>query len=417
MKFNQSCALPLLLSIAAAAASIQAAPWPQWLGPHRDGLCQETGLLQEWPDGGPPLVWKTTGLGGGYTTPSFAHGLIYGMGYVEGDEVVWALDEETGRTEWQTRTAAAFTDMGYNEGPRCTPTVDGDLVFTLGAGGNLACLDAHTGKLLWQQDLKKDFGGKMMSKWGYSESPLVDGDQVVCTPGGSKGSVAAFNKRTGKLIWQSADVTDDASYASLVIAEFGGIRQYVALSNASVYGVAAEDGALLWRAPRKGRTAVVPTPIISGNRVYVTSGYGVGCHCFEITHAAGKFSARQLYANKTMVNHHGGVVLVDGHLYGYSDGKGWVCQDLETGKMVWNEKEKLGKGAILYADGRLYLRYEGSRGTLALIECSPDGYVEKGRFDQPDRAKQRSWPHPVIHNGRLYVRDQGLLLAYDVKAK
>jgi outer membrane protein assembly factor BamB len=396
---------------------LAAADWSQWRGPDRDGICQETGLLDAWPEGGPKLLWKVDGLGGGYTTPSFAHDLIYGMGYVDGNEVVWALDETTGRTTWQTTLAPAFKDMGYAEGPRCTPTVVGDQMFVLNGAGLLAALNARNGELLWQQDLKKDFGGKMMSGWGYSESPLVDGDQVVCTPGGPKGSVAAFAKDTGKLLWQSAAITDDASYASLRIAEFGGVRQYVQISDQSVYAVAAKDGSLLWRADRKGRTAVVPTPIISGNLVYVASGYGVGCNLFEVTASGGSFSVEELYANRTMVNHHGGVVLVDGRLYGYSDGKGWVCQDLKTGDMLWNEKRELGKGAILYADGHLVLRYEGSRGTVALIEASPKGYVEKGRFDQPDRSNKNSWPHPVIHNGRLYLRDQGILLCYDVKAQ
>jgi outer membrane protein assembly factor BamB len=417
MKTTQLSALLGVCGLVAAMGSLSAAEWPQWRGPHRDGRCRETGLLREWPAGGPPLVWKTTGLGGGYTTPSFAHGLIYGMGYVGKDELAWALDEKSGKPRWRTRIAPAFKDMGYAQGPRCTPTVAEDLLFTLSAGGLLSCLDARAGKLLWQQDLAKKFGGKMMSNWGYSESPLVDGNQVVCTPGGPKGSVAAFDKRTGKLRWQSKGITDKASYASLVVANWGGVRQYVQISDRSVYAVAARDGRLLWRAARKGRTAVVPTPIVAGNLVYVSSGYGVGCNCFEISHLGGKFSATQRYANKNMVNHHGGVVLVDGRLYGYSDGKGWVCQDLKSGRMIWNEKKKLGKGAILYADGHLYLRYEGSRGTVALIECTPQGYVEKGRFNQPDRTKERSWPHPVIHDGRLYLRDQGLLLAYDVRAR
>lgn len=399
------------------ATPLSAADWAQWRGPDRDGICRETGLLSEWPEAGPKLLWKTDNLGGGYTTPSFAHGLIHGMGYVGDDEMVWALDEASGQPRWQTRLGAAFKDMGFSEGPRCTPTVAGDQAFVLNAAGVLAALNARTGEVLWQRDLKKDFGGKMMSDWGYSESPLLDGDQVVCTPGGAKGSVAAFAKDTGELLWQSAAITDDAAYSSLRIAEFGGVRQYVQISNQSVYGVAARDGKLLWRADRSGKTAVIPTPIISGNLVFVTSGYGVGCNLFEVKAAGGAFSAEELYANKTMVNHHGGVVLLEGRLYGFSEGKGWVCQDLKTGDMLWNEKEKLGKGAILYAHGHLYLRYEGSKGTVALIEASPKGYVEKGRFDQPDRSNKNSWPHPVIHDGRLYLRDQGILLCYDVKAK
>ncbi|MCB1125098.1 MAG: PQQ-like beta-propeller repeat protein [Verrucomicrobiae bacterium] len=416
MKMSNSVTRATLLAAITLLAPLPAADWSQWRGPDRDGLCQETGLLAEWPEGGPKLLWKTDGLGGGYTTPSFADGLIYGMGYVDNEEVVWALEEATGKPRWETRLDPAFTDMGYAEGPRCTPTIAGDQAFVLNGAGLLAALNARTGEVLWRQHLTKDFGGKMMSGWGYSESPLVDGDQVVCTPGGAKGSVAAFAKDSGKLLWQSADITDDASYSSLRIAEFGGVRQYVQISDQSVYAVAANDGKLLWRADRKGRTAVIPTPIITGNLVYVTSGYGVGCNLFEVKVSGGKFSVEELYSNRSMVNHHGGVVLVDGRLYGYSDGKGWICQDLKTGDMLWNEKRALGKGAILYADGRLYLRDESGEGTMALIEASPKGYVEKGRFDQPDRSNKNSWPHPVIHDGRLYLRDQGVLLCYDVKA-
>lgn len=400
-----------------AVSMLSAADWSQWRGPHRDGICQETGLLQSWPEGGPSQLWTTRDLGGGYSTPSFAHGLIYGMGYVGDDEVVWALNEKTGTLEWQTRTQAADRGVGYPEGPRCTPTVDGDLLFTLGAGGNLACLDSKTGKLIWQQELTKDFGGKMMSGWGFSESPLVDGEQVVCTPGGPKGTVAACAKRTGNLLWQSSEITDDAAYSSLVIAEFGGVRQYVQITDRSVFGVAAKDGKLLWRADRAGRTAVIPTPIVHEDLVYVTSGYGVGCNLFKVSSADGRFSVEEVYANKVMKNHHGGVVLLDGYLYGYSDGGGWVCQNLKSGEMVWNEKGELGKGAITYADQRLYLRDEGRRGTVALIEATPEGYREHGRFDQPERSSKNSWPHPVIHDGRLYLRDQDVLLCYDVRAK
>ncbi|MCP5527549.1 MAG: PQQ-like beta-propeller repeat protein [Verrucomicrobiales bacterium] len=410
---------PLLLSLLTTVLTptLAAADWAQWRGPNRDGICQETGLLQSWPEGGPARLWTARNLGGGYTTPSFAHDLIYGLGYVADDEVVWALNEETGELRWQTRTRAADRGVGYPEGPRCTPTVDGDLLFTLGAGGNLVCLESRTGRLLWQQDLAQDFGGKMMSGWGYSESPLVDGDRVICTPGGARGTVAAFDKRTGKPAWQTAGITDDAAYASLVVAEFGGVRQYVQITDRSVFGVAAADGRLLWRADRSGRTAVIPTPIVHEDLVYVTSGYGVGCNLFKVSFTGGKFAAEEVYANKVMKNHHGGVVLRDGRLYGYSDGAGWVCQDLKSGETVWNDKNALGKGAVTYADRRLYLRDEGRKGTVALIEATPEGYREHGRFDQPERSSKNSWPHPVLHAGRLYLRDQDVLLCYDVRAR
>ena len=403
-----------LAALAFLPSALNAGDWPQWRGPNRDDLSTETGLLKEWPEGGPPLVWKAEGLGGGYNTPSFAAGRIYGLGYRGEDEVAWALDATTGKEIWHIRTGGADRSIGYPEGPRCTPTVDGDRLYLLGPSGDLFCLESATGKEVWHKDLPKDFGGVMMSGWGYSESTLVDGDQVVCTPGGSQGTIVALNKKSGELLWQTKDLTDKSAYASLIPATIGGVKQYIQLTSASVVGVGV-SGRLLWRADRPGRTAVIPTPIYHDNLVYVTSGYGVGCNAFQITSAGGEFKAETAYANKVMVNHHGGVVLVDQHLYGYSDGKGWVCQDFKTGVEVWSEKNKLDKGSLTYADGHLYLRSEGGKGTVVLIEASPSGYKETGRFNQPERSDKNSWPHPVITNGRLYLRDQDKLFCYNVK--
>lgn len=401
--------------LTAATGTLLAADWPQWHGPNRDNCSAETGLLKTWPAGGPSLVWTARGLGGGYSTPSIAGGRIYGMGYRGEDEVVWALNAQDGREIWATRTQPADRKMGYAEGPRCTPTVDAGRLFVLGGGGNLASLDADTGKLVWQVDLVKEFGGKMMSGWGYSESPLVDGDQVVCTPGGGQGTMAAFDRRTGKRLWQTGTLTDNAAYSSILPATIHGVRQYVQLTDKTVFGVEPRTGRVLWSTPRAGRTAVIPTPICHNDSVYVTSGYGVGCNLFEVTKEGDAFAAREVYANKDMVNHHGGVVRVGDHLYGFSEGKGWVCQEFRTGKTVWAERGKLGKGAITYADGHLILRQEGGPGTVVLIRATPDGYQESGRFEQPDRSDKNSWPHPVVCNGRLYLRDQDLLLCYNLK--
>jgi outer membrane protein assembly factor BamB len=236
----------------------------------------------------------------------------------------------------------------------------------------------------------------------------------VVTPGGKDGAMVALDRKSGKELWRSKDFTDQAAYSSIVIAEIAGVRQYVQLTGSSVVGIAPNDGRLLWQAPRKGQTAVIPTPIVHQDHVYVTSGYGVGCNLFKISKSGDKFSADEVYANKVMVNHHGGVVRVGDHLYGYSDGKGWTCQEFKTGNSVWAEK-KLDKGAISYADGHLYLRSERGKGTVMLIEATPKGFTEKGQFDQPNRTEQQSWPHPVIANGRLYIRDQDTLLCYDVK--
>jgi outer membrane protein assembly factor BamB len=313
----------------------------------------------------------------------------------------------------------------YGNGPRSTPTLDGDLVYALGGQGNLVCARVANGEVVWRKSLKRDLGGVMMSGWGYSESPLVDGDQVVCTPGGDQGAVAALDKKTGEVLWRSKEFTDRASYSSLVISEAGGVRQYVQMTGESVAGVAARDGRLVWRFERPSRVAAVPTPVISQDHVYVTSGYGAGCALLKLTGTGnGQVQCEEVYDNKLVSNHHGGVVLVKGHIYGHSGTRGWICQDFLSGKLVWRSN-KLGKGSLTCADGYLYC-YDEDDGTVALVEASPNGWKESGRFTIPESSKRprprmrpRSnfWTHPVVANGRLYVRDQELIFCYDVSAR
>ncbi len=408
---------PLLVAgLFAMASAVHGGDWPQWRGPNRDGKSTDTGLLKQWPAEGPKQVWKATGLGGGYSTPSVANGRVYGSGYRDDEEFIWAVDASTGKEIWSTKTGAAEKKVGYPEGPRSTPTIDGDSLFTLSAGGNLVCLEAASGKELWHHDLKKEFGGRMMSGWGFSESPLVDGDKVICTPGSVKGTVLALNKKTGATIWQSEEFKDKSAYASLVIANFGGVRQYVQLTDAHVAGIAAADGKLLWEADRPGKTAVIPTPIVTDEFVYVTSGYGVGCNLFKVTKDGDGFKADQVYANQNLINHHGGVILVGNHIYGHSDKGGWTCQELKSGDVVWTDKG-VGKGAISFADGFFITRSESGKGNVALIEASPEGYKEHGRFEQPNRSNKNSWPHPVIANGKLFLRDQDVMFCYDLTGK
>jgi outer membrane protein assembly factor BamB len=409
MKPRHICKVLLLLAFV-LPPQLMAADWTQWRGPNRDGISPETNLLREWPAGGPPLAWKATGLGEGYAAPAVSGGRIYGSGYRGEDEVAWALDAATGKEVWSTRIAPANRRIEYSHGPRATPAIDGDLLFVFGLGGNIACLETKSGKLIWTRDFEKDFGGVMMSQWGFSESPLVDGEHLICTPGGKKGTVAALNKRTGDLVWQSRELTDAASYSSLVTAEIGGERQYIVLTGESVAGIAPKDGRVLWRAERPGKTAVVPTPIVRGNQVWVTSGYNVGCNLFEVSRGSA-FKVEQVYAERRVANHHGGAVLVGDHIYTTS-GPTLNCVELATGKVVWRERS-IGEGSIAYADGHLYLRSQN--GPVALIEANPKEYIEKGRFDQPDRSDEKSWAHPVIAGGRLYLRDMDALFCYDVK--
>lgn len=391
-----------------------AADWFQWRGPNRDGHSPDTGLRKQWPPQGPPLLWKATGLGRGYSGVAVRGNRLYTLGDKGDTSYLLALNATNGAIVWSVPVGkAGAPGWGGYAGPRATPTAAGELVIAVDQWGSLVCVDS-TGKELWRCHYERDLGGRR-PEWGFAESPLVDGDRVVVTPGGPRGALAALDAKTGLRLWRSKQCPDQAQYASVIVAEIGGVRQYIQLTMDHVLGVAAADGRLLWQAPRKGRTAVIPTPIYSDSHVYVTSGYGVGCNLFKITARDGQFQATQLYANTVMANHHGGVVKVGDYLYGHSEGKGWVCQNFLTGTEVWTENSRLGKGSIAYADGLLICREE-TAGVVALVEATPEGYREKGRFTQPSRSKEKSWPHPVISGGKLYLRDQDLLLCYELRA-
>ncbi|PWU15473.1 MAG: polyvinylalcohol dehydrogenase [Verrucomicrobia bacterium] len=415
-QFRTTPAIAAILFSLGGVAAAATTDWPQWRGPEHNDLCSETGLLKDWPASGPPLVWKAKGLGDGYSAVVAVGDRLYTAGDKRESSFVLALNTADGKIVWSTKLGkVGAVGSPEFEGPRGTPTVSGDLVFVLGQWGDFACYKAAKGTEVWHKDLVKDFGG-VRPYWGYAESPLADGKNVIVTAGGSDGAILALDQKTGDGVWRSKGFIDAPHYSSLAVSELGGVRQYVQMTPESVAGVAAADGKLLWKAPRKGRTAVIPSPICKNDFVYVTSGYGVGCNLFKVLSADKKFSADEVYANKVMVNHHGGVINLGDYVYGHSEGKGWTCQELKSGEAKWQEKEALGKGAIAYADGRFYLRSE-AKGTMVLIEASPAGYKEHGRFEQPDRSQQKAWPHPVIANGKLYLRDQDTLLCYDVKGK
>jgi outer membrane protein assembly factor BamB len=413
------------LSLACVAGATLAAPedfqprafdWPGWQGAQRDGVSHETGLLPTWPREGPRLVWKAINLGGGYSAPSIAAGRVFGMSYrQEGgadDEVVWALDEQTGKELWHTTIAAANHKIGYGEGPRCTPTVDGERLYALGVSGDLVCLEVATGKEIWRHNLVKEFDGRIPS-WGYSESPLVDGARVIATPGRKKATLVAFDKMSGQTIWMSpVPQGDNAQYASAIIAEVQGQRQYVQFLSGGVVGVAADDGAFLWRYNRPANsTANISTPIFRDGNVFAASAYGKGGGLVRLMRDGTVTRASEVYFTPEMENHHGGMVVVDGYLYGANGGE-LACLEFSTGKVQWQSRTP-GKGSILYADGRLYYRNE--RGRIFLLEANPHQYIEHGRFVQPDRSQNNAWAHPVIANGKLYIADQDVLLCYDVK--
>ncbi|HEY7424607.1 MAG TPA: PQQ-binding-like beta-propeller repeat protein [Gemmataceae bacterium] len=403
--------------VVVAAVSLVAADWTQWQGPDRTNVSQETGLLKKWPAEGPKLLWTFPDAGVGYAGPAIVGDRLYTMGADETKEYVFAIDLKTRKKLWSSEIGPLFVNP-WCDGPRGTPTVDGDLVFALGGQGNLICVKADSGEKVWRKQFKQELAGAQMSGWGYTESPLVDGDQVVTTPGGDKGAIAAFNKKSGSLLWRSQAYTDKAAYSSLVLGEVGGIRQYVQRTGDSVAGVAAKDGRLLWRFPHKAPTAAIPTPIVADNYVFSTSGYGAGCVLIQLTPNGQEIKADEVYANKDMTNHHGGVVKVGDYIYGHSDKGGWMCMEFKTGKVLWKETRKLGKGSITCADGHLYCFSEND-GTVVLIEASPDGWKESGKFKLPQqtmlsRKRGKIWTHPVVADGRLYLRDQDLIFCYDI---
>jgi outer membrane protein assembly factor BamB len=413
MKYTFAIAIALVIGLFSPVAYAQSFSWPQWQGPTRDGLTKERGLLQAWPEKGPRQRWLFENCGAGYAGPAIADGRLFIMGERNGSAELIALNADTGDELWAVAIGSEYQN-DWGDGPRNTPAVDGDRVYALSATGVLVCVKAEDGEELWRVPMES-LGGKVPN-WGYAESVLIDGDKVLCTPGGPQGAVAALDKMTGRVIWQSRGVPDYAHYSSTVVGEFNGQRQYVHLLEKRLVGLSAEDGSLLWEVEWPGSVAVVPTPIIRGNQIFITSGYGAGCMLVEI---GPNNEATKVYENKRMKNQHGGVIELGGYVYGFSDDVGWACIDWKTGDLEWRDREALGKGAIGYADGRFYCVDE-REGHVVLIEASPKGWAERGRLVLEPQAKDRAprggiWVHPVIVNGKLYLRDQEYVYCYDVK--
>jgi outer membrane protein assembly factor BamB len=415
----------LALAALLTAASSASADWPQFRGVNRDAKATGTGLLQEWPAGGPKLLWEANGLGSGYSSVSMQNGRLFTMGDIGGDQYVIALSLESKAILWKTRIGGPHVDR--YAGPRGTPTTDGATIYALGTDGDLLALEAATGKVVWKKNLPADFGGRMMSGWKYSESPLVDGDRVIVTPGAADALLVALDKKTGREIWRTKAGAlgpvgnDGAGYSSVVVSNGAGVKQYVQLMGRGVVGVRASDGAFLWNYNRVANgTANITTPVVSGDYVFAATGYQTGSGLVKLAKAGDGVSATEQWFldGRTFQNHHGGVVLVNGHLYG---GQGHrmglpICVEFETGKKVWGgdiRNEGQGSAAIAYADGHLVFRYEN--GTVVLIEATPAGYREKGSFKIPN-ASPLSWPYPAISDGKLFLRDQDRLLVYDIKA-
>jgi outer membrane protein assembly factor BamB len=406
-----------LLILVLVVSPVGAEDWPQWRGPHRDGISKERGLLDSWPDKGPPLLWQVNGLGSGYSSVAIAGGRIYTLGQRKGSAFLLALDQQTGKEKWATPVGAGS--------PNSTPTVDGDLVFCLGRNGDLLCAESATGKPLWRKNFAKDYGGQMMTGWGYSESPLVDGDRLICTPGAQNAMLVALNKRTGETLWSTSlpgslgqRGKDGAGYSSIVISDACGVRQYIQLAGRGLISVAAADGKLLWSYNKIANdTANIPTPIVKDDLVFCSSGYNTGAALLRVVKQDRTLKIEEVYFLKAskMQNHHGGMILVGDHIYcGHGHNEGFpLCVEMKTGKVAWSPGRSVGEGsaAVVYADGLLFFRYQN--GIMALIEATPKEYRLKGSFHLAS-VKGESWPHPVISGGKLYLRDQDTLMCYDI---
>ncbi len=393
--------LPLIL----ISFLVNAADWPQWRGPNRDGASTETGLLSSWPQGGPPVIWKISGLGEGYSSLAIVGGKFYTQGQRGKQEFVMAFDVKTGQKLWETPTSRDYrNDRG--DGPRGTPTIDGDRLYAMTGDGVLVCLEAATGKILWSQNVVHKYGGEIPN-WGFSESPLIDGGRLIVMPGGRGASIVSLSKTDGSLQWKAG--SDRAGYSSAIVANVGGVRQVIALSAESALGVEEDNGELLWRYTKvSNRTANIATPIYRDGEAFLSSAYGTGCALLRL----GPKSMSEVYFSGDMKNHYSTSVLVGDYLYGYNDSI-LTAMQFTTGKVAWKNRS-VGKGSVVYADKRLYLLSED--GVAGLADPTPDAYKEISRFTIA-HGSLPTWSPPVIANGTLYLRDQDNLTSYDIKAK
>lgn len=427
MSFRAS--LPLVFSAVVGLSISQAEDWLQWRGADRANRSSETGLFDSWGKQGPSLQWMAEGLGDGYASVSVAGNRIYTTGNFEDSQSAVAIDANTGDILWKQAIATGPPKHGY-EGSRTTPTIDGNRLYMVSSDGRIVCLNAKDGSEVWSRDFK-DWNGKMMSGWGFSESPLVDGDRVICTPGGKAGLMVALNKNNGDEIWTCTlaadqrdtggkEVKDGAGYSSPVISNGGGVKQYIQLVGRGLIGVRASDGKLLWQYNRVANTtANIPTAIVDGDYVFTSTGYGTGSALLKLTSdGRGGVKANEQYwlDGRELQNKHGGMTLVDGYIYcGHGNGNGMpICVEMASGEIAWGPERAEGKGetSLIYADGHILYRRED--GTILLTKATPKKF-DVVSIIQPEFQQGKSWAHPVIADGKLYLREQGKLMCYKLK--
>jgi len=401
----------VVCAVVTVAAQAPSTDWPQWRGPERNGVSRETGLLREWPQSGPAVVWSASQLGAGYGSVAVAGSRVFVQGMKNRQSVVTSLDRAAGKAAWSVALGSA-QENDRGSGPRSTPTIDGDRVYVLTENGDLVCLLVADGTVVWRRNILREFNGRNIN-WLVSESPLIDGDRIIVSPGGRNAGMVALDKMTGTTVWVSKELSDEAGYASSVVADVQGVRTILTLTGNAGIGVRATDGKVMWRYGNvANNTANITTPIYSNGKVFFTSAYGTGGALLGLRATGDSVSAQEIYFTRNMQNHHGGVVLVDGYLYGFNNSI-LTCLEFETGKVMWRDRS-VGKGSVAYADGRLYVLSEDN--VVGLVEASPTGYRETGRFSIADQGWP-SWAHPAISGGRLYLRNQNVLASYELRAK
>jgi outer membrane protein assembly factor BamB len=420
VSFNSPLIIAPCLLLLAHSSLFGEPDWNQWRGPSRNGQSADTGLLKRWPAEGPRLLWKAAGLGAGYSSIAKSNGRIFTLGAKDDHERLIALDAESGKQLWAL-------PVGNGDHSNSTPTIDGDRVYAIGLQGDLVCANSSTGREIWRRNFARDFQGKMMSGWGYSESPLVDGDSLLCTPGGRDAMIVSLDKLSGNERWRASfpDLrprgNDGAGYSSIVVSRGAGVKQYVQLTGRGLVSVRAADGQFLWGYNAIANdTANIPTPIVSGDLVFASSGYGAGAVLLKLVADGDGVKAQQVYFldGKTFQNHHGGMIQVGDYIYaGHRHNSGFpICIELRTGKVAWGGDQRgpgQGSAALAYADGHFIFRYQN--GLVALIEATPTEYRLKGTFT-PVYQEGESWAHPVVTDGRLYLREQDVLMCYDLRA-
>jgi outer membrane protein assembly factor BamB len=415
MKFNFIFCIMILILCVAQSSFTDECYYPQFHGEYRDNISLDKDLLKQWSDGVPKLLWKTSGIGHGFSTVSIVDGMIYTAGVIDDHTYISAFDM-FGNILWQTKSGKVFS--GAYPGSRGTPTIYDGKLYHLNCNGHIICLEAKTGKEIWSLNIMEKFNGRL-TEWGLAESLLVDGDNIICCVGGEEISIVAISRHNGETVWTCRGIGDKPGYVSPILIDYNGLRQFVTMMSASAIGVNADTGELLWRYDHPiPYGSNISTPIYHDGHIVIFGTFAFGATKFRLEVDGNKCTIEKIWHTEELDNEHGGVVLVDGYLYGHADGnhkwRHWACLEYETGRTMYAVAGLSGAtGTLTYADGMLYLL--GENGDVALMPADPKGFNIISQFKLPKEDKGPLWAHPVVCGGRLYIRHGQTLYTYDVR--